>query len=390
MRVPVAVAGKMGVRELEPEEYDSFTYELFSACQKLSDRIFRWASDPATDKKKPFDLNLVEAARILHLVGRSAGGNWAVLAILLDTWAQWNQETSATNIIKALGLRGSNIPALVSASFLSQWFKFNCPCVRLDERSACVLALTRGPDLDPEDEKASWDAFSIGLPPGLVPSDQGPGKFYTRIELHRMKDPTYCWYVSFFDNGTHVDQRTCSKLSELVDSPEWQWTNNEIPEDPGAGTFDDLVRFAQENTKKPKKVEMASMLVLGRIVLSTVLFMSISGAVLPKKRRSNKAAGGWRRRLLDPQTTDYVLTPPVTVDFDLLAAAREIQQACEGGTTERALSVLQWIVRGHWRHQACGPQLSERKWTWVAPYWKGPETGKRSIHEHLVREKGAP
>lgn len=31
-----------------------------------------------------------------------------------------------------------------------------------------------------------------------------------------------------------------------------------------------------------------------------------------------------------------------------------------------------FIVRGHWRNQACGPGLSERRATWVAPYVKGP------------------
>lgn len=33
----------------------------------------------------------------------------------------------------------------------------------------------------------------------------------------------------------------------------------------------------------------------------------------------------------------------------------------------------QWLVSGHWRNQACGPSLSERRWTFIAPYVKGPE-----------------
>jgi hypothetical protein len=32
-----------------------------------------------------------------------------------------------------------------------------------------------------------------------------------------------------------------------------------------------------------------------------------------------------------------------------------------------------WIVRGHWRWQACGPNRSERRRIWVNPYVKGPE-----------------
>lgn len=33
----------------------------------------------------------------------------------------------------------------------------------------------------------------------------------------------------------------------------------------------------------------------------------------------------------------------------------------------------QWVVRGHWRQQPCGPKKSERRTTWVMPYTKGPE-----------------
>lgn len=33
----------------------------------------------------------------------------------------------------------------------------------------------------------------------------------------------------------------------------------------------------------------------------------------------------------------------------------------------------QWIVAGHWRHQACGPKHGERKLTFVSSYLKGPE-----------------
>lgn len=32
-----------------------------------------------------------------------------------------------------------------------------------------------------------------------------------------------------------------------------------------------------------------------------------------------------------------------------------------------------WIVRGHWRDQACGPGLKQRRRTWVPAYTKGPD-----------------
>jgi hypothetical protein len=32
-----------------------------------------------------------------------------------------------------------------------------------------------------------------------------------------------------------------------------------------------------------------------------------------------------------------------------------------------------WLVDGHWRNQPCGPQMQDRKLTWIAPFVKGPD-----------------
>jgi len=42
-----------------------------------------------------------------------------------------------------------------------------------------------------------------------------------------------------------------------------------------------------------------------------------------------------------------------------------------------------WIVRGHWREQPYGPNRSERRRVWIAPYIKGPE-GKPMIENTKV------
>lgn len=42
------------------------------------------------------------------------------------------------------------------------------------------------------------------------------------------------------------------------------------------------------------------------------------------------------------------------------------------GATGRAYT-HRWLVRGHWRQQACGPGHVERRPAWIAPYLKGPD-----------------
>jgi hypothetical protein len=51
-------------------------------------------------------------------------------------------------------------------------------------------------------------------------------------------------------------------------------------------------------------------------------------------------------------------------------------------------AAVQWLVRGHWRNQACGPHLSERRPTWIQPHWKGPEDAPINVRPHVLRPPG--
>lgn len=44
-----------------------------------------------------------------------------------------------------------------------------------------------------------------------------------------------------------------------------------------------------------------------------------------------------------------------------------------------------FVVRGHWRNQACGPGLSERRLLWIKPYYKGPEMTELVNRPYVVR-----
>jgi len=42
-----------------------------------------------------------------------------------------------------------------------------------------------------------------------------------------------------------------------------------------------------------------------------------------------------------------------------------------------------WVVRGHWRWQACGVGYSERRRIWVAPFIKGPDDAPLATNERV-------
>jgi hypothetical protein len=67
---------------------------------------------------------------------------------------------------------------------------------------------------------------------------------------------------------------------------------------------------------------------------------------------------------------DIAPTPRVTI-VELRRPIR-LPHDTKGKTTDRQFS-RRWWVGGHWRQQACGPNHSERRPKWIAPYIKGPQ-----------------
>jgi hypothetical protein len=67
---------------------------------------------------------------------------------------------------------------------------------------------------------------------------------------------------------------------------------------------------------------------------------------------------------------DIAPTPTVTI-IELRRPVR-LPHDTPGGTSDRQFS-RRWWVGGHWRQQACGPNHSERRPKWIAPYIKGPQ-----------------
>ena len=56
------------------------------------------------------------------------------------------------------------------------------------------------------------------------------------------------------------------------------------------------------------------------------------------------------------------------------------------GTQQSLIQLAKrFIVRGHWRNQPHGSQLSERKLIWIKPYYKGPEMADLVNRPYVVK-----
>jgi len=66
----------------------------------------------------------------------------------------------------------------------------------------------------------------------------------------------------------------------------------------------------------------------------------------------------------------YEVGNEVKLERTLRDAARAF---CMSGAAHKKWKLdKRFIVRGHWKRQACGAERSERRLVFVAPYWKGP------------------
>jgi hypothetical protein len=47
--------------------------------------------------------------------------------------------------------------------------------------------------------------------------------------------------------------------------------------------------------------------------------------------------------------------------------------------------VSRFMVRGHWRNQACGEGMKDHKLLFIQPYWKGPKDGAELVRDYFVK-----
>lgn len=109
-----------------------------------------------------------------------------------------------------------------------------------------------------------------------------------------------------------------------------------------------------------------------------------------------KAAGSWGRSGSSPargrrphgppqEGARYLLAQPVTID--LRDTVREALTGRRGGG---GIPKHQFLVRGHPRQQAWGPQHTLRRYKWIEPYWKGDPDARILLRGHRMQEGEEP
>lgn len=249
----------------------------------------------------------------------------------------------------------------------AKWGACGMPVIRLDgHKYAAALMSTRvSADCTVE---PPWPAFVIELPRPLLSTYDASGTEYEieQILVHhhearnRPDGATRVWSFMAMSRGPtlHSFRRT---IAQFLDE-------DLMMDGEGDGIAGPLAAIDEELTERDRRVTFLA----ARLVVGTCLSASVPGALRPPRR----AARGPHCKPSSP--THFRLADPVKIEIDCREAVRGFIQH---GTRSPA---VRRMVRGHWRSQACGPMLADRRLIWIRPHWKGPLDAPVLVRPHTM------
>lgn len=195
-----------------------------------------------------------------------------------------------------------------------------------------------------------WKAFAVVVPPGLLTVESAAGR-PSEIRLAHALWADGTLRVLGTDAQLGAWSTSAEPVAEWGD--EWDASGSNEALLPHMASLDD------------RDTRMLRMLV--RLVLGVAATLSVPDTQRDLRAAERKAAAKNERRASrgEPTSWTYVLGRDVKVDVRSAVS----DYVANGGASPS----VQSLVRGHWKRQPHGPELSQRKWIHIEPYWRGPE-----------------
>lgn len=284
---------------------------------------------------------------LLHM---GAGAHRAIVERGMD-------RNAALEYIAQVALEAGNEQSFVALtpSFALAWAECGFPVVEPAHRLAASMMATSMPkDLVDEFARMPWRCFLIQVHPGLV-GDEGALMWALQSrEDNRIRALTFI--------GTHMHLGDESTISDWNAKIAGDLTVN--------GKAIDVLHPQYESADRSfRKTEL-----LGRLFVSVCAELSSRNESIPRADTPT----GRKRNSDEPRCVTYKLTRNVRVD-----ARSAIREYAEGSA--KLPPSVQIMVRGHWKLQAHGPALSERKLIHVEPYWRGPDDAPIGVRTHPLK-----
>lgn len=235
----------------------------------------------------------------------------------------------------------------LSPSFALAWAQSGFATVEPSHRLSASLMATSLPREHVDNlVRMPWRCFGFHVPPGLLGDE-----------------PAFALVLHTRSASIHMLSLRGRQLHWGLEPSLADW-NLKILKSEGNETFtsDEMERSARESE------------LIGRLFLGICAEMS-------EHREANQEAtttrGKRQERMNRRAPYTYKLTRNVKVDV-----RGDVRDYIEGRRSRSPL--VQTLVRGHWKAQACGHKSSTRKLIHVEPYWRGPEDAPVAVRSHEI------
>jgi hypothetical protein len=263
------------------------------------------------------------------------------------------------------------------------WADQGFPTITMGEKYVAALCGTEVPEEWYDEIKAPWRAFVIEIPNGSPPlltvfdPEQKRRTRVTRVLVHNVVTEdgrSEWWWILFSEHDQHFwRQGTVKQCLSPVEFEDEQTERYRIHAGEDA--------FGEHVTQDQRIYHVVS-----RLVFNAILTLADPERVRPTgsshKRWEAHGAKQGRRPGQEPEQRVFIVGNPIKLD-----CREELRDYLEGRSKRKAFKVTtQFLVRGHWRWQAYGPNHSLRRRQWIEPFWKGPEDGVIPVRDHDLGE----
>lgn len=229
------------------------------------------------------------------------------------------------------------------------WAEHAFPILHVGTKLATALAFTRGAALP---VRMPWAGIGIAFPPRLLSAPDADYR-YGGLFAATMRTGERFGLSLCSDNGVHIWEHSATGVT-LTD-----FLTDEEP----------VVVENMEHIDR-RLVVTAKRVILG--LLTAMEYQPPEIAV--------DVAGKGLRTSSDPEHREVAFSSrislPKTNEGDLAGWIE----------TGRCSARWQYVVRGHWRRQACGPSHQERRLTWIRPHWRGADGAPLLRHDYAISD----
>ena len=334
---------------------------------------------------------LGKVPHVMGLLGSAEHKEFAVTA------RKWQGDRSAAELtydvmdilISVFKARGINDDLAVStmrdmAPFIvgsATWAELGFPVVNLTHDFYRAIAVTDFGEVGEDPLHLPFPAFVLRLPESLRGKDTTTPLFLYPIPTQRVTVPAGIQAPLYSEesarrirpdeisfDATRMSLTTEPNEDSLVRGSFTQW-NNGVP-------YNQFLTGRVESVDKLDALEARVTSALGqsfdpeltkrsrRVLANTLLYINSNGG-LPAEKKIGAEVPVEREHKTEPR---FRVGRPIKLGARLKAA---IKEGLGGGASWKLDS--RFVVRGHWRNQAYGPEHSLRRKQWIEPYWKGPE-----------------